>query len=87
MKKTLVLINIYFLFVIDCTRVNHQLKPLVPSEDGYTGSIIVDEYNPEQYQMFWKLLSKTEIQFELHCKTNGWVGWGISNNGGMTGKC
>ncbi len=87
MKKTLFLINIYFLFVIDGANVNQQLKPLVPSEDGYSSSIIVDEDNPEQYQIFWKLLGKSEIQFELHCKTNGWVGWGISNNGGMTGMC
>lgn len=79
------IILVSFVF-IDCALINNQLKPLVPSEADYTNSIIVDEYQPEQYQLFWKLLGKDEIQFEFHCKTNGWVGLGISSNGGMAGN-
>ena len=30
--------------------------------------------------MFWKLLDTDEIQFEIHVKTIGWVGFGISKN-------
>jgi hypothetical protein len=60
------------------------LTPLKPSED-YTHSAIVDEYDEQQFQFFWKLLNKDEIQFELHCRSTGWVGFGLSPNGGMTG--
>lgn len=61
-----------------------QLAPMVPSEN-YTHSLIVDEDAPEQYIMLWKLINEHEIQFELHVKTTGWVGMGISPNGGMPG--
>jgi hypothetical protein len=65
-----------------------KLQPLVPSED-YTHNLIVDEDAPEKYQVLWKLINNDEIQFELHAKTVGWVGLGISPNGGMQGfvKC
>jgi hypothetical protein len=61
-----------------------KLQPLLPSED-YTHSLIVDEDAPEKYQVFWKLINNDEIQFELHAKTVGWIGLGISPNGGMQG--
>ena len=64
---------------------NEQFKPLVPSET-YTHSLIVDEDEPEQYQFYWKLINKDEIQFEVHTKTTGWVGMGLSPDGGMTGS-
>ena len=63
---------------------NEQLQPLVPSE-AYTNSLFVDENVPEQYQIFWKLINEEEIQFEVHAKTIGWVGMGLSPDGGMTG--
>ena len=59
-------------------------KPLAPSET-YTHSEHIDDENKEQYVIFWKLLPNDEIQFEVHCKTSGWVGLGISANGGMKG--
>lgn len=61
------------------------LSPLVPSED-YTHVEVVNEDDPSQYQIFWKLINEDEIQFELHCKTTGWVGFGLSPNGGMAGR-
>ena len=64
---------------------NEQLQPLVPSE-AYTNSLFVDENVPEQYQIFWKLINEEEIQFEVHAKTIGWVGMGLSPDGGMTGS-
>jgi hypothetical protein len=34
------------------------------------------------YRLYWNF---TSIDFigEIHCKTNGWVGFGLSPNGGM----
>lgn len=60
------------------------IKPLTASED-YTHSAVADEDNPSQYVLFWKRLGSDEIQFEAHCRTTGWVGFGLSPNGGMTG--
>lgn len=59
--------------------------PLTPSE-SYTHFEYVDENNKDQYRLFWKLLVNDEIQFEVHVKTTGWVGLGISPNGGMAGN-
>lgn len=61
-----------------------KLSALEASED-YTHKLIVNDDDPNQYQLFWKLLSNDEIQFEIHCKTTGWVSMGISTNGGMAG--
>ena len=60
------------------------LAPLKPSEE-YTHSTVIDEENPSQYAVYWKLINKEEIQFEVHCRTTGWVGFGLSPNGGMNG--
>lgn len=59
--------------------------PLKPSED-YTHSLVVDNDEPEQYHLYWKLVDNDEyLQFEVHCKTTGWAGFGLSPNGDMTG--
>lgn len=63
-----------------------SLKPLAPSEDDYTHSLEADEDKPDQYQLFWKIINDDEIQFEVHCKSTGWVGLGLSTNGGMAGS-
>lgn len=60
-----------------------NLQPLVPSED-YTHSAIIDEVDKDLYRLFWKF-NNDEIQFEVHCRTVGWVGLGLSPNGAMTG--
>ena len=67
------------LFIYKCISV-----PIQPSET-YTHKLIIDEDEPDTYQLFWKTNDK-EIIFEAHCKTNGWLGVGISSNGGMPGN-
>lgn len=62
-----------------------QTVPLQPSE-SYTRQLIVDEFDRSLYQMFWKRVGTDEIQFEIHCKTLGWVGFGISPRGSMSGS-
>jgi hypothetical protein len=46
------------------------LKPLEPSEN-YSRSLIADDTQPNQYQVFWKILDNEEIQFEIHVKSLG----------------
>ncbi len=58
--------------------------PLTPSE-AYTHFVDADQTQPGQYQLYWKSIGSDEIQFEVHCKSTGWVGLGLSSNGGMTG--
>lgn len=61
------------------------LKPLEPSED-YTHSLVVDEDEPDLFRLYWKLVDNDEfLQFEVHCQTTGWVGFGLSPNGDMPG--
>lgn len=57
-----------------------------PSET-YTHSTFGDDDNDDLYKLYWKVIGKDldEIQFEVHCKTTGWVGLGISPNGDMQG--
>ena len=59
--------------------------PFKPSE-SYTYKIIIDEDEPELYQLLWKINNNDEIVFEVHVKTTGWIGIGISSNGGMAGQ-
>ena len=47
----------------------------------------MNDDDPTQYVIFWKLINDNdEIQFEVHCRTTGWVGLGFSPNGGMAGS-
>jgi hypothetical protein len=64
---------------------NGTLVPLKPSE-SYTHVVEADQSNPNQYKLFWKPIGNDEIQFEVHCKSTGWIGVGISPNGGMKGS-
>ena len=52
-----------------------RLQALVASE-SYTHYEYIDEDNKDQFRLYWKLLENDEIQFEIHCKTSGWVGLG-----------
>ena len=70
-------------FSLASLAVHANLTPLVPSE-VYPNLSIIDETNVEQYRMFWKVIND-EIQFEIHCKANGWVAFGISPYGDMFG--
>lgn len=60
--------------------------PLTPSE-SYTNTLSVDDFDPRAYQIYWKLVGNgDEIQFEIHCRSLGWVGFGISPAGSMGGS-
>lgn len=52
------------------------------SED-FSHSLILKE--PDVYKVFWKF-NKDNITFEIQVKTKGWVGFGLSTNGGMSGS-
>jgi hypothetical protein len=78
------LLTLYTAYVFgSVVKRSNGLKPLEPSEE-YMHSKIADEDAPNQYQVFWKFDNDT-IQFELHCKSRGWVGFGFSPNGGLKG--
>jgi hypothetical protein len=47
--------------------------------------VSVDDEQPDLYKIFWKQIDNEEIMFELHCKSKGWIGMGISPNGDMAG--
>ena len=48
--------------------------------DAYTNKQILVE--PDSYILYWNY-TDTDIIFEIHANTSGWVGFGISPNGGM----
>ncbi|XP_077997834.1 DBH-like monooxygenase protein 1 [Glandiceps talaboti] len=52
----------------------------IPTDD-YSHNAYLDEF--EKFQLYWKFDDKT-ITFEVHAETLGYVGFGISPNGGMT---
>ncbi|XP_077989863.1 DBH-like monooxygenase protein 1 homolog [Glandiceps talaboti] len=52
----------------------------IPTDD-YTHDAYLDEF--EKFHLYWKFDDKT-ITFEVHAETLGYVGFGISPNGGMT---
>ncbi len=72
-------------FLITLYLVEGTLVPLKPSEN-YTNVAYIDDQNQNQFVLYWKLIGSDEIQFEAHCKTTGWVGIGLSPNGGMKGS-
>jgi hypothetical protein len=84
---TAYLMHILYFKLINAASINEfkALKPLEPSEP-YTHSINMDEDDESLYKLFWKILNNDEIQFEIHCRTTGWVGLGFSPNGNMEGK-
>jgi hypothetical protein len=60
-------INSILLLIINFA---NGLKPLEPSEN-YSRSLIADDTQTNQYQVFWKILDNEEIQFEIHVKSLG----------------
>ena len=60
-----------------------DLKPLEPSEN-YMFNVNIDEDDANLYKLFWNYsMQNEEILFEIHCKTLGWVGFGLSPTGNM----
>ena len=50
--------------------------------ESYKKFEILDANKGGKYKLFWKF-NDTHITFEVHVKTTGYVGFGISDNGGM----
>ena len=50
--------------------------------ESYNKSEILDANKDGKYKLFWKF-NDTHITFETHVKATGYVGFGISDNGGM----
>ena len=59
------------------------LSTRTPTSNEYTHSLELLE--DEMYTIFWKY-DTTTVTFEVHAKTLGWVGFGLSQNGDMTGS-
>ncbi len=55
------------------------------TKSEFTHKLIVDEDKPDQLVLLWKVVND-EIIFEVDCNTTGWIGVGLSTNGGMAGK-
>ncbi|CAD5112484.1 DgyrCDS1700 [Dimorphilus gyrociliatus] len=61
-----------------------QLATSFPAvSEDFTHSLILKA--PDIYKVFWKY-NETHITFEVQVKTKGWIGFGISPNGGMRGS-
>ncbi|CAF0950126.1 unnamed protein product, partial [Brachionus calyciflorus] len=60
------------------------ISEITPSE-SYDQFLDVFENDPEKYKIFWKLIGKNEIQFEVYCRTTGWIGFGLSPEEDMLG--
>jgi hypothetical protein len=84
MKHTRIYTLLVLIF-LSSSSIYAALEPLKPSEN-YTNVAYIDDQNQNQYVLYWKLIGSDEIQFEAHCKTTGWVGIGLSPNGGMKGS-
>lgn len=58
-----------------------------PSPSPSPTSVFANTYEIEKgsYFIFWNF-TQTDILIEVHAKTSGWLGFGISPNGGMDGS-
>ena len=54
----------------------------VSAPEGFTHSL---ELDPGVYTLYWKF-DDDSVTFEIHVESLGYVGFGISPNGGMTGS-
>ena len=59
------------------------VNTVMPLSNDYTHS--VELLKDGEFHVFWKY-DETTIIFEVHAKTLGWVGFGLSSNGGMAGS-
>lgn len=54
-----------------------------PTSSSLSKYVVLDEEG--NYELYWKFDDST-ITFEVQVKTLGWIGFGISPNGDMTGS-
>ena len=65
-------ILLLFVYNINCQTIN--------SNSFFVNRVVLSA--PDAYVLFWNY-TNTDIIFKIVAKTNGWVGFGISPNGGM----
>jgi hypothetical protein len=75
------MIYLFLISVLSISTIKCQYVPLTASEN-YSKELAV---SGTQYKMFWKTLSGSEIQFEIHVRATGWIALGLSRSGGMNG--
>ena len=67
--------NLLFVLIL----LSHSVYEVVTSSSEYTHSLdLLDDI----FHIFWKY-DTTTITFEIHAKTLGWVGFGLTPDGGM----
>ncbi|XP_035668392.1 DBH-like monooxygenase protein 1 homolog [Branchiostoma floridae] len=62
---------------------NHGGQALAIGSGDFTHHEALDE--EDKFHLFWKF-DEEKIEFEAHVQTTGWVGLGLSPNGGMPGS-
>lgn len=62
------------------TKAPEKVLPFPSPSETYPHGVILKA--PDIFKLFWKYDSE-KITFEIMAKTTGWVGFGLSPNGGM----
>ena len=70
---------------IGVSGVSGQVTPTESFPEEGTVSLATNNRNNDICMLFWKH-DGTTITFEIHCRTRGYVGFGISPGGGMDGS-
>jgi hypothetical protein len=70
------------LFVVLISKREIYCDTIAPSENFANKFVLA---NPNEFILYWNY-THTDILFEIHVKTTGWAGFGLSPNGGMDGS-
>jgi hypothetical protein len=73
----------FLLLIGSIVILSHNVQNIPLSTTTYTNSKILVE--PDVFVLHWNY-SKIELIGEVHVKTQGWIGFGLSPNGGMDGS-
>ena len=73
--------GIKILTILTCLALFRLYQTAPAPTENYVNSL---ELQPGAYILYWNFTS-TDILMEVHVKTTGWIGFGLSPNGGMDG--
>ncbi|XP_019631108.1 PREDICTED: DBH-like monooxygenase protein 1 homolog [Branchiostoma belcheri] len=73
----------FFCAVVSATTIIYGVNFVAAADDGFSHHESLDEEG--KFQLFWKF-DENKIEFEARVETTGWVGLGLSPNGGMPGS-
>nr|XP_002129219.1 DBH-like monooxygenase protein 1 homolog [Ciona intestinalis] len=73
--------NSFIIIFLGLNLINLCLSDVSPT-DNYEHFTVLDQ--AAKFKVYWKF-NQTDITFEIHGNTVGWIGMGISPNGAMTG--